>query len=106
MLEREDLFDIALSRRESFMENHLTMLTNGEKLEEEKEEKYLPSPDLPIDRQGFIFDNLNFSGQLNFHYTLADGGTGQDWVVSTSISLNVTLTKIYNNYKVTLEGLN
>lgn len=59
-------------------------LFNGRKRlkKEETEEMLIPSPETT---QHF---NDTFAGNLNFQYSFADDGTGQDWAVSISINSN------------------
>lgn len=47
---------------------------------------------LPIDI--LTQNDETFSGQLNFQYSFGDGGTGQDWVVSSSHTLLIAFNEI------------
>lgn len=50
-----------------------------QELEQEEEDKYHPMPHTTMQLDD------TFPGTLNFQYSFADGGTGQDWVVSISL---------------------
>lgn len=83
LLDDPELFELSVLKRGMSDVEQFALTNEWKRLKkEEAEEMFTPLPEITQQLDD------TFAGQLNFQYSFADDGTGQDWAVSISTNLN------------------